>query len=189
MRSRLTRALPLAAPRCAGVSGLAPAGLAGVAEAAAGVPVGIPEAAAADAPAGLASPLPKEVTQPLSLLAFNKFATDRRREMKASSDPACAPGAEAEKLIGTQWKALPQARTRAASCQLLPRVRFAKPSCGAVGHASCAAAALVSCGSNAHAPRLHVRSRAAQDQRDAYMKCAQDDRARIVATQFGARLR
>jgi hypothetical protein len=90
---------------------LAPAGLAGVAEAAAGVPVGIPEAAAADAPAGPA--LPKEVTQPLSLLAFNKFATDRRRELKAAADPACAPGAEAEKLIGTQWKALPQARPRA----------------------------------------------------------------------------
>ncbi len=116
LTQRLTR-LPRAACRPRSVPGGAEAagqpGVAG-AEAGAGVPVGIPEA---EVPAVA---LPKEVTQPLSLLAFNKFASDRRRELKAAADPRA--GADAEKHIGTQWKALAQARppANAALRRLVP---------------------------------------------------------------------
>ena len=59
------------------------------------------------------APLPKEVTQPVWLLAFNRFAADRRRELRAENENRS--GTEAERLIGIQWRSMPAVRARTAT--------------------------------------------------------------------------
>ena len=62
---------------------------------------------------GAARALPKEVSQPRWLLAFNLFASERRRELRAESETRS--GTDAERLIGNQWRSMTDVRARAAA--------------------------------------------------------------------------
>lgn len=99
------RGLRAEAPSCAAAAGQPPAD---PADAGAAEDAG----AGADADAAVA-PLPKEVTQPVWLLAFNRFAADRRRELRAENENRS--GTEAERLIGIQWRSMPAVRARTAT--------------------------------------------------------------------------
>jgi hypothetical protein len=96
-----TRGRRAEAPSRAAAAGQPPADPADDAGAADGAGAG----AGAD---GAAVALPKEVTQPVWLLAFNRFAADRRRELRAENENRS--GTEAERLIGIQWRSMPSVR-------------------------------------------------------------------------------
>ena len=118
---------------------------------------------------GAAPALPKEVAQPVWLLAFNRFAAERRRELRAENENRS--GVDAERLIGIQWRSMSTVRARSHALTPARAVSCAL-------HFVSVRAALRRASSRAIA-------RVKQEAKQVYMQRAEEERQRIVASQFG----